>query len=164
MTNAPSDPELEATASDAGSPRPGQAGGRSAAPVFRTILRWQALAALGVAVVGGIFGLVFVGMPGVWSALVAAAIAFAFAAVTVVALLLAAGADLAWFFGIIMGSWIVKFVLFVAVLWLVKDQPWVHPVVLWACLVAAILATVAIDVVAVLRSRMPYVSDAKNSR
>lgn len=151
MTDAPEQPEGE-----------GAVAGRSSAPVFRTILRWQALVALAVAVIGGGIGVALVGMPGVWSALVAAIIAFCFAAITVVALMLASGADIAWFFGIIMGSWLLKFVLFLAALWLIRDQPWVHPTALWACLVAAIVGTVAIDVLAVLRSRMPYVSDAGN--
>lgn len=157
------------TPETAGAAQPAPASGEerpggSAAPVFRTILKWQAIVAAAVAVIGGGIGFALVGMPGLWSALVAAGIAFCFAAITVVALMLAAGADIAWFFGIIMGSWVLKFVLFLAALWLVKDQPWVHPVVLWACLVAAILGTVAVDVIAVLRSRVPYASDAKTTR
>lgn len=133
----------------------------SSVPVFRKVLLWSAWVALAVAVVGAIVGCLLVGTNGIWSALVAAAIAFGFAGVTVLVLILAARLDVMWFFGLVLGSWLVKLVVFLLVLMAVKEQPWIHPVVLWACLVAAVIGQLAVDVVCVLRARMPYVSDAR---
>ena len=133
----------------------------SSVPVFRKVLVWSARVALAVAVLGAVAGFLLVGANGVWSALVASAIAFGFAGVTVLVLILAARLDIEWFFGLVLGSWLVKLVVFLLVLMAVRGQPWIHPVALWACLVAAVIGQLAVDVVCVVRARMPYVSDAR---
>lgn len=153
----PDDARTPAEAAQAPAARPEP----SSVPVFRKVLLWSAWVALAVAVVGAIVGYLLIGTNGIWSALVAAAIAFGFAGVTVLVLILAARLDVMWFFGLVLGSWLVKLVVFLLVLMAVKDQPWIHPVVLWACLVAAVIGQLAVDVVCVLRARMPYVSDAR---
>lgn len=131
----------------------------SSIAVYRKVLRWSAVLAIAVAVIGSLVAGLLVGMNGVWSALVASAIGFGFAGVTVVILIIAVQLDTIYFFATILFGWLLKFVLFMVVLWFVRDQAWIHPVALWACLVAALLGTLVVDVLCVLRARMPYVSD-----
>ena len=63
------------------------------------------------------------------------------------------------FFASVLGTWLLKFVVFLAaVLWL-GDQGWLDRTVLFLTSVAAVLATLVTDLVVVVKSRMPYVSD-----
>ena len=63
------------------------------------------------------------------------------------------------FFAAVLGTWLLKFVVFLAaVLWL-GDQEWLDRTVLFLTIVAAVLATLVTDLVVVVKSRMPYVSD-----
>ena len=67
--------------------------------------------------------------------------------------------DIVAFFGIVMGAWLLKFVLFIVLAVVLRDQPWIDPTVLFVTLVAGVIGTLVIDLVVVAKSRMPYVSD-----
>ena len=56
-------------------------------------------------------------------------------------------------------AWLLKFVLFLVLVFLLRDQPWIHPQVLFFSIVAGVIGTLVVDVVVVAKSRMPYVSD-----
>jgi hypothetical protein len=137
----------------------------SAAPVFRRILLYGSVLALLIAVVGGVIGYLTFGGVGVASALVGTAMAVVFMGITVASILLAlrlAGEppSLGVFFGIVMGGWLLKFVVFLVLVFALKDQPWINPVVLFLSIVAGVLGSLVVDLVVVAKSRMPYVSDA----
>jgi len=68
---------------------------------------------------------------------------------------------LAGFFGIVMGLWLVKLVLFIGLLVLVRDQPFVNDVVLFLSLVVSIVGTLVIDALVVVRGRMSHASDVQ---
>ena len=58
-----------------------------------------------------------------------------------------------------LGTWLLKFVVFLAaVLWL-GDQEWLDRLVLFVTIVASVVASLVTDLVVVAKSRMPYVSD-----
>lgn len=134
-------------------PTPGASPAAQAA--FRQIRRWSLAVAVIVALVGSLVGGLLVGMPGVWSALIGAAIAVGFSLVTLVTVSMAGRIEPTWLFALILGGWLVKFVLFIAVLALLREQPFVHPVALWASMVAAILGTTIVDAVVIMRARIP---------
>ena len=141
----------------------------SSIPVLRRILLYGGLLAVGIAVVGAILGGVFAGGPGVLSALVGTVMAVVFMGITAGSILLAnrfAGSEAAVgaFFGIVLGGWLVKFVVFLVLVMLLKDQPWVHPVVLFLSIIAGVVGSLVVDAVVVMKSRMPYVSDVKLPR
>lgn len=135
------------------------------APILTRALRYGALLALAVAVVGAVVGILVAGTPGLLAALVGAGIAAVFTGLTAASILLAArasGGDLGGpvFFGIVMGSWLLKLVLFlVLVIWL-RGQDWLDPYVFFGAVIAVVLGSLALDVVAFQRARVPYVSDA----
>lgn len=133
-------------------------------PILRKILNYGAALALGIAVVGAIVGGIVAGWPGVISALVGTLMAVLFMGITAASILIAnryAGRESAIgaFFGIVMGGWIVKFVVFLVLIVLLKDQPWVQPVVLFLSIIAGVVGSLVVDAVVVLKSRMTYVSD-----
>jgi hypothetical protein len=132
----------------------------TATTVLRRAVVLGALVALGVAVVAGGLGLVFAGPSGLVSGLVGAAFALLFLGVTAVGLIIA-GRTLdtplgpTIFFAVVLGGWIVKLILFLVAMLLLRDQPWVQPVVLFLAIVATVLGSLAVDVVVVSRSRIP---------
>lgn len=131
----------------------------SAVPVLKKILLWGGLLALVLVVAGSIVGYAVAGWTGVAGALIGTAMAVVFLAITALSILIATRYGLAVFFGIVMGAWILKFILFLVLVFLLKDQAWLQPTVMFVCLVVAVVGTLVVDVVVIARSRMPYVSD-----
>ena len=133
-------------------------------PVLRRILVYGAFLALGIMVVGAIVGGLVAGASGVVSALIGTVMAVVFMGITAGSILLAnrfAGSEAAIgaFFGIVMGGWLVKFVVFLALMFLLRGQPWIQPVVLLLSIIAGVIGSLVVDVVVVMKSRMPYASD-----
>jgi hypothetical protein len=132
----------------------------NARSIFTKILTYTGFLALAIAVVGGGLGYALAGTDGLWSALVGVALAVVFAGITAASMLIAIRFRLAAFFGIVMGAWLLKLVVFVVLLVLVMDQPFVNDVVLFLALVVSIIGTLAIDALVVVRGRLGNVSDA----
>ncbi|MEJ3404566.1 hypothetical protein WDJ51_07470 [Rathayibacter sp. YIM 133350] len=134
-------------------------------PLLRRALIWSALLALVIMVVGGVVGFLVAGWSGVASALAGTAMAVIFMGITAGSILLAnrfAGSDMfvGAFFGIVMGGWLLKLVLFVVLVLVLRGAPWIQPMVLFLSVVAGVIGSLAVDVIVVTTSRMPYASDA----
>ncbi|TDW29170.1 hypothetical protein [Cryobacterium psychrophilum] len=133
-------------------------------PILRRILVYGGFLALGIAVVGAVVGGLVEGSIGVVSALVGTAMAVVFMGITAGSILLAnrfAGREAAIgaFFGIVMGGWLLKFVVFLVLMVLLRDQAWISPIVLFLSIVAGVIGSLVVDAVVVMKSRMSYVSD-----
>ena len=131
----------------------------SSVPVLRRALLWGLLANVGIAIVGGVLGALSAGSSGAVSAVIGAAMGFVFLGLTAASMLIAVRYSMVAFFGIVMGTWILKFVLFLVLAFVLRAQPWVSLLALFLALIASILVSLAVDVVAVAKSRMPYASD-----
>ena len=132
----------------------------NASSIFTQILKYTGALALVIAVVGGGLGYLFAGTDGLWSALVGVGLAILFAAITAASMLVAIRFTLGAFFGIVMGAWLLKLVIFIVLLVVLRDQPFVNDVVLFLALVVSIIGTLAVDALVVVRGRLAYVSDA----
>lgn len=133
--------------------------------IFTTILRLGSLLALGIAVVGCIVGGLTAGVTGVTSALIGTALALVFTGMTAASILLglrASGGSLisGAFFGIVLGGWLLKFIVFLVIVVLLKDQPWVNTLVMFLSIVVGVVGSLVVDVVVVTRSRQPYIDVA----
>ena len=136
----------------------------TAVTVLRRVLLYGGVLALGIAVLGSVLGLVVAGSQGVVSALIGTAMAFLFLAVTAGSIILAnrvAKSDILhpMFFAIVLGGWLVKFVVFLVLVFLLKDQPWINNVVLFLSIIAGVVGSLVVDLFVVAKSRIPYVSD-----
>lgn len=134
--------------------------------VLRRALVWGAVLAGVLLVVSGVLGFVFAGVEGLVSALVGTLMAVVFMGITAASILLAnrfAGSDVfvGVFFGIVLGGWLLKFILFIVLVVVLRSADWLNPMVLFLSLVAGVLASLVVDVLVVARSRMPYVSDVE---
>lgn len=136
----------------------------SSTPILRTVLVWAGVVTAVLAIVGGVVGYLVDGTTGMWSALLGVLVAAAFLGITVVSILIANR----WygdplyvpvFFGIVLGGWILKFVVFFVILFVLRGQPWVDPMIFFVALVVSVLASLVVDVVVLLRMRVPHVSD-----
>jgi hypothetical protein len=135
-------------------------------PVFRKALAWGGALAAALLVVSGILGLVFAGTEGLVSALVGTLMAVVFMGITAASILLAnrfASSDLfvGAFFGIVLGGWLLKFILFIVLVVVLRDAAWLNPTVLFLSLVAGVIVSLVVDVLVVAKSRMPYASDVE---
>jgi hypothetical protein len=136
----------------------------SSNPVLRTTLVWSGAVTAGLVVLGGVIGFLVGGTEGMWSALVGVLVSAVFLAITGASILVANrwyGDPLyvPLFFGIVLGGWILKFVIFIIALLILRDQPWVNPTVFFVALVVSVLASLAVDVIVMLRMRIPHASD-----
>lgn len=131
----------------------------SAIPILRRALILGVLFAVVLGLVGSVIGYVAAGAAGVASALIGAAMAAVFLGITALSILLASRYDILAFFGIVMGAWLLKFVLFMILAFALRDQPWIDATVMFLTLVAGVIGTLVVDVVVVAKSRLPYVSD-----
>lgn len=133
-----------------------------AAPVYSRALRLGSIVTLGIAIVGSVVGYLVVGAPGVFSTLMGAGLALVFMGLTAVSILVASritkGAPPdGRYFGIVIGAWLVKLVVFVGVAIWLGDQSWLDPTVFFVAALVAVVGLLIVDVVAFQTSRVPYV-------
>jgi hypothetical protein len=132
----------------------------SVTPLLTRSLRYGGIVALVVALLGGGIGWLVAAGPGLAGGLLGAALAAVFLGLTAASILVAGRVtkgDLTspGFFGILMGVWMLKLVLFfVLSLWL-RTQDWIDPGAFGLTAIGAVLGLLVADVVAFQRSRVP---------
>lgn len=135
----------------------------TAASVYSKALRYGAAVTLGVAVVGSVVGYLVAGLPGIYSAFMGAGLALVFLGLTAASMIFAvkvtgdAPPPDPRFFGIIFGTWFVKLLVFIGVAIWLRSQSWLDPTVFAVASIAAVVALLIVDVVALQSSRVPYV-------
>lgn len=117
-----------------------------------------------IAIVAATAGALISELAGMLGALVGAALGYALLGLTPLSIIwgfkLGKGDVLSpGFFSAVLGTWLLKFVVFLAAVFWLGDQEWLDRTVLFVTIVAAVLATLVTDLVVVAKSRMPYVSD-----
>ncbi|HPT95689.1 MAG TPA: hypothetical protein PLA13_03320 [Microbacteriaceae bacterium] len=138
----------------------------SSSPILRAVLKWGGIVMGALAVLGAVIGYLVDGPNGLWSALVGIVLGGVFLGITAGSILIANrwfGTDLyvPIFFAIVLGGWIIKFVIFLVVILVLKEQPWVNPVIMFLAIVFGVLGSLVVDALVLLRMRLPYVSDVK---
>ena len=135
------------------------------APVLTLALRYGAIFAGVVAIVAGLLGSLVAGVPGLIGGLLGAALAAVFLGITAVSMLVAgrvAQGDSTHpaFFGIVIGVWLLKLIVFIVVEVLLRSQHWFDPLVFFWTIVVVVIGSLALDGVAMYRARVPYVDVA----
>ncbi|HLV05727.1 hypothetical protein [uncultured Georgenia sp.] len=125
--------------------------------MFRTVMRQLAvlLAVLGVG--GSVIGYLAVGTPGLWGALLGTALVAFFMLTTALVMLATADKPLHVASAAFIGSWLAKVVIVFVVLLLLRDRDFYHPLVFFVTLSLAILGSIAIEMSAALKARVPNV-------
>ncbi|MDQ1137460.1 hypothetical protein QE410_002259 [Microbacterium sp. SORGH_AS 1204] len=136
----------------------------SSTPVLRTALVWGGIVTVVLLMIGAVVGFLVGGGPGLGSALAGVAVSAIFLAVTATSILVANRwyGDALYvpiFFGIVLGGWLLKLILFIVAIAVLRGQDWVDLVVFYVALVVSVLASLAVDVVVLMRMRVPSASD-----
>ena len=130
--------------------------------VIRRALFWGVVSTTIVVIVASVVGALVAELSGMLAALVGGAIGFVLLALTPLSIMwgfkAGGGSVLApGFFAVVLGVWMVKFIAFVALIFLVGDIAALHRETLFLTIVASLLVALVSDLVVVVRSRMPYV-------
>lgn len=117
-----------------------------------------------IAIIAATAGALISGLAGMLGAFVGAALGFALLGLTPLSIMwgfrLGKGDVLSpGFFSAVLGTWLLKFVVFLAAVFWLGDQEWLDRLVLFVTIVASVVASLVTDLVVVAKSRMPYVSD-----
>ena len=134
------------------------------ASVLGRALVYGAILTVAIAVVGSVAGYFAAGIPGLLSALIGAGLTALFMGFTALSIVIASRVtkgepSSTLFFGIVLGMWLLKFVVFIVILVLLRTQPFIEPIVMFVAIVAAVVGSLTVDVLAFVRSRVPYVGD-----
>ncbi|MEY3614131.1 MAG: hypothetical protein RL752_39 [Actinomycetota bacterium] len=132
--------------------------GNSSQLVFKKSLQFSALLVMGVLVVGSIIGLLVGGSDGFATAIVGTLLAFIFTGLTAVSIWLGAKLPLTGFYGLVLGCWLVKLVLFAIGLGALQSAEFVHGPTLFFTIVGTVLGGLAIDSWVVLRTKVATIS------
>lgn len=136
---------------------------------LKRVLAYGGLLALAIALVGGVLGFVVAGGNGLASALIGTAMAFVFLAITAASVIVAGRASQGRgvlsgaFMGIVLGGWLVKFVVFLVLVFVLGDQPWIAREVLFLSIVAGVVGSLVVDLMVIARARIPYVDTPDGS-
>lgn len=129
----------------------------------RSIMRGTIIAGLIIAIVIGTIasfvGALFAGLAGVWGALIGAAAAFVFFAITAALMYFTADSSPTTMAAGVMGGFLVKIIAFMGVAVLLQGRTFYDPWTLFLTLAAAAIASLIADVVIVQRARLPIVDE-----
>ena len=129
----------------------------SSTQVFAKALKLSALLVVSVAVICSIIGYLVVGIDGLWTALIGSAIALVFTSLTVLSVLFGARLPLGGFYGLVLGGWLLKIVLFALLMAALQRMDFIHGPTLFFAIVLSVLGSLSIDSWVVLRSRIPTI-------
>ena len=129
----------------------------SSTQVFANALKLSALLVGSVAVICSMIGFLVVGIDGLWTALIGAAIALVFTSLTVLSVLFGARLPLGGFYGLVLGGWLLKIVLFALLMAALQRMDFIHGPTLFFAIVLSVLGSLSIDSWVVLRSRIPTI-------
>jgi energy-converting hydrogenase Eha subunit B len=89
------------------------------------------------------------------SALIGAAIAFAFVSLTALSVWLGGRLNLGGFYGVVLGGWILKVLIFLIIVGVLRHAEFINGPTLFFTLVASILGSLGIDSWVFLKARLP---------
>jgi hypothetical protein len=124
--------------------------------ILRRALRELALATAAIGVLGVVVGWVVDGIAGVLGALLGVGVGLLFCGTTVLSMLIAVRRPLTVLATVVLGTWVVKMIIIVAVLALIQDLAFYNRYVFATVLFAVVFTSTAIDVRAVLQGRVPH--------
>lgn len=106
-------------------------------------------------------GYLVAGVPGLISGAIGGALTFLFMGLTAGSILVGVRATRGdstnpVFYAIVLGVLMLKFVVFIVLLLLLRGQEWLQPAVLGVSMIVAVVGSLAVDVLAFMRARVPY--------
>ena len=125
-------------------------------------VRYGAILTIAIIIVGSIIGYLLGGVPGLVSALIGAGVTAVFMGLTAASFIVASRVaklpeGIGIYYGIILGTFLVKIVIYLVLVITLRGAHWLNPTIFGFTIIAAVLGTIVVDVLAVQRGRVPYV-------
>lgn len=127
--------------------------------LFRKVLVQSSVLTGGIALASSALGFAFAGQGGLISGLIGSVLTLVFSALTVLSVWFGGRLSLGGFFGVVLGGWVLKLVIFIAIVATLKSAAFINGPVLFFSLVASILGTLTLEALTVLRSRIPLIEN-----
>lgn len=127
------------------------------------VLRWGSLGSLIAMVVAVVVGFLIAGMPGLWGALLGIAIPVAFFSITVIVALVTVRVRPEVFGAAILGSWLIKIVVLIAVLAVLSRADFYDRGIFFAAFVVGTVGYLVTEAIIVVRTRVPYIEPENRS-
>ncbi|WP_108717901.1 hypothetical protein [Miniimonas sp. S16] len=131
--------------------------------LFAQILRRLVVVTAAVTVLGALLGLLLRGTPGLWGGLLGGLVGVIFCLTTVVTMQLGEGRSPQFLAVAVLGGWVVKMVVIIAILASLQGRTFYDKVVLAITLVVMVLASLVIETMAVRGARIPVVNPSAGS-
>jgi hypothetical protein len=133
--------------------------------IIARALRYGTILTIAVIVIGSIIGYLLGGVPGWVSALLGAGVTAVFMGLTAASFLVAGRVahlpdGIVVYYGIILGTFLLKFVIFLVLVFSLRSVHWLNPGIFGFTTIAAVLGTLVVDALALQRGRVPYVDVA----
>lgn len=125
--------------------------------LFGKILKQGAVLIGGIAVIGGLIGFFVASIAGLVSALIGAAMALVFVSMTALSVWLGAKLSLGGFFGVVLGGWLAKLLLFIGLVLVLKGAAFIVGPILFVSIVLSVIGSLVLDAIVVTKSRIPTV-------
>ncbi len=125
--------------------------------LFAMVTKYSLILVAAIAILGGAAGFFLSGTNGLISALIGAAIAFVFSILTILSVFVGSKMDIAGFYAIVLGGWLLKIVIFGIVLVALRGAEFIDGPLLFTTVVVTVIGTLAVDSYAALRARIPAV-------
>jgi len=132
----------------------------AARDVFRAALRDMLVLLAALAVLGVGIGYLVAGTPGVWGAVIGVGLALLFSGTTVLSMLRTARSTPTTMAAVVLGAWLGKFAVLIAVLAVLRGREFYSKEVLAVVLIVGVLGSAVLDYRAVRNGRVPYVTPA----
>jgi hypothetical protein len=133
--------------------------------ILTRAIRYGVILTIAILIIGGLIGFLVGGVPGLVSALVGAGVTAVFMGLTATSFVVASRVarlpeGIAVYYGIILGTFLIKFVVFLILVISLRGVAWLNPTVFGFTIIAAVLGTLIVDALALQRGRVPYTDAA----
>lgn len=125
--------------------------------VFNRALMLNLAVGIAIALIGSLLAFLLVDAQAIFGALIGAGIAFSFGLLTLLSIQFGGRLPIGGFYGVVLGGWLIKVLLFAILIGSLQDAEWLHGPTFFFALVAAVMANLAVDSWVVLKGRIETV-------
>ena len=130
---------------------------------MKSAVKWGVMGLIALAVVGALLGGLFAGKEGVYGALLGAAVGGGFILFTALGVLLTAKLPALTAGAVLLGTWLLKMILAMVVLFVLSDMDFYNKTALVLVIIMSLVVVLGAETYGVLGTKTPYVDPAPSS-